>query len=1528
MSGPVPLPVQVHDQVHPADSPRTNPLVNILLAFVSPLLKKGEGIGTEDLWPLRRSDGAELLTSALRTEWEKELARASASGSDPAHKPQPSFARAWARAFLPAFAPTGLATWLKAMFALAQSRLILLLLGVIADPSASVGVGVGYALAAGLLGVCASLADAWYWRQTWFFGRRWQVATLGLLFEKATRLRVDALSEVSTGHVISLASNDVERFLALVHHIPHLVLTPIDFAIYAAVLYHDLGPACFAGLLLMLVVSVGQMASYSRAFGKLRRARAATTDERLNLTSQVISGIRVIKANSWEPPFLRSAREVRAKEVEQLKSQYRVRGAFEGLIHSKYLALTGAVVLTLWLVGDQLTPQKVYSATSLLYLLEMDRVWRMVENAENLTDANVSFRRFTRFLLLPEAKEARETGSGNGPAESGGGGSSVQGAGSDDPRAAAADDVSVSFAGSVPDGAGAGASTSASSVLRLPVDASEFAVDAESVTATVGIGEEAVATAAEGKSNDEPARSPRVVISNASMRVRRGELCAVIGQVGAGKSCLLLSLLGELPIASGSLKVAGKVSYAPQQPFVLSGTVRENITFGAPPDEAKLARTLSMCQLDREITPDTVVGEKGVTLSGGQRARLGLARCLYRQADIYLLDDPLSALDAEVGRKIFEVCVRGLVETGATVVLVTHQLRFLRAANTICVMQKGTVISQGSYAELREEAAGARAAAELSDPTVGPASTAAHPPLGNALAELLEEWAEEEREEAEQQERAAQEAAAAGGVSTPTGGAVPKTAGPGTPLSPSSASASASPAPATRLPDVTPSAVIAGDNGIAFREDGGHGAVSWATFKAYGKFWTDSAEGVLDTAHVVFVLVAAAIAFPLVGGWLGRWASMPLAEQQKPENLVYYLLILFAAVLLSVWRPIAFASRTVLAGKAIHNLAFRSVLTAPTAFFDARPAGSVLARFSKDVQVLDERLPLVFCDVVLQLGRAAGVLVLVCVSNPWVLLAIPVLLFAFVRIRNYFVRASRAIKRLEAASRPPILSVFAESLNGLPVIRAFNSVSRMQHLFFSKLDANSRPWTTFYFITRWLALRLDSLCVGFMTLSAMVAVLARDSISPGAAAMSLSFITMLLGELDWMVRQSVELENAMLSVERLLTYTAIETEDVETEDTDGPVHAPAQGHEEGARPDAEGDTASLASSAAVVPISSGSSSHAPLAGPTLGWPRSGRIEMNDVWMRYRRDGESLKSNADSGASSSTTTASPNPSPSVIFALRGVTVTIPAGHKLGVVGRTGAGKSSLLSALLRLSEPERKADGTTGVAIDGVDSASLPLTRLRRACSVIGQDPVLYAGTVRSNLDPFTHCTDDECRAALDAVCMLGPLEKSGGLSAPVAESGSNLSVGQRQLLCLARAVLRKSKILYIDEATANVDADTDAAIQRAIRTAFASATVISVAHRLSTVMDCDSILVLSAGRVAQHGPPAVLAADESGPFAILLREAAAKAPKGVGPASAVSPGAGISTQPLSIARGGVNGLGGKEGEKGQGGGNQTAVIPI
>jgi len=310
-------------------------------------------------------------------------------------------------------------------------------------------------------------------------------------------------------------------------------------------------------------------------------------------------------------------------------------------------------------------------------------------------------------------------------------------------------------------------------------------------------------------------------------------------------------------------------------------------------------------------------------------------------------------------------------------------------------------------------------------------------------------------------------------------------------------------------------------------------------------------------------------------------------------------------------------------------------------------------------------------------------------------------------------------------------------------------------------------------------------------------VVARNTIDPGLAGLSVAYALRLTSNLNWLVRMSTDVENNLIAVERCIQMTELTTE------------AAFKGPE--------------------VPPDS--------------WPDKGAIVFKNLKMRYR---EGLP-----------------------LVLQGVSASIKQREKIGICGRTGSGKSSLMLALFRIVEP---ADGT--IVIDGQDISRIGLHDLRSKLAIIPQDPTLFTGTIRSNMDPFHRYTDDKIWRALEAVETKEQiLSMEGGLEARVSEYGENLSVGTRQLLCLARALLKHSKILVMDEATANVDFETDALIQKAIRKEFQDVTVLTIAHRINTIMDCNRVLVLEAGSVVEFDTPQELLNNEGSIFYGLARDA-------------------------------------------------------
>uniref|UniRef100_A0AAX7TYV4 Multidrug resistance-associated protein 4 n=1 Tax=Astatotilapia calliptera TaxID=8154 RepID=A0AAX7TYV4_ASTCA len=796
-------------------------------------------------------------------------------------------------------------------------------------------------------------------------------------------------------------------------------------------------------------------------------------------------------------------------------------------------------------------------------------------------------------------------------------------------------------------------------------------------------------------------------------------------------SSLLSAILGELPRDTGTLKVKGQLTYASQQPWVFPGTIRSNILFGRELNPKKYEQVLRACALkkDLEMFPDgdlTLIGDRGATLSGGQKARVNLARAVYEDADIYLLDDPLSAVDAEVGKHLFDKCICGLLKNKCRI-LVTHQLRHLREVDQILVLKE---VCTPAKENCLKEACLLLLNHLCSEITNSKTMFKYKDVLGSFLVlqvEAIQTIAEETRAE--------------GNVSS----------------------------------------------------------------HIYFTYFTAGCS-LLVLMVIVFLSILAEVSHrplmvPLASEWrflmqlsimLYYLVEYP-AVNQIPNyffNIVLLCLLLgltAAAVVFGFARSLVIFHGLVRSAQTLHNSMFSAVLHTPVSFFDVNPIGRILNRFSKDVSQMDSVLPITFVDFYQLFLQNVGVIAVAASVIPLILIPVVPLLLIFLYLRSLYLRTSRDIKRLESTTRSPVLSHLSSSLNGLSTIRASRSEEKLKKDFDAHQDLHSEAWFLFLMTSRWFALRLDSICSIFITLTAFGLILLRDGLVAGEVGLVLTYAVTLMGNFQWTVRQSAEVENMMTSVERVVEYTELKNE--------GPWET--QQH------------------------------------PPSDWLSQGMITFDRVNFFYDTDGPPV--------------------------LKEISATFHAKEKVGIVGRTGAWKSSLVSAIFRLAEPQGK------IYIDGVVTSEIGLHDLRQKMSIIPQDPVLFTDSVRKNLDPFNQHTDEDLWKALEEVQLKSVVEElPGKLEAVLAESGSNFSVGQRQLVCLARAILRKNRILIIDEATANVDPRTDELIQKTIRDKFKECTVITIAHRLNTIIDSDRIFVLESGTIQEFDHPFTLLQNKEG----------------------------------------------------------------
>ncbi|XP_076819731.1 multidrug resistance-associated protein 1-like isoform X1 [Clavelina lepadiformis] len=880
-------------------------------------------------------------------------------------------------------------------------------------------------------------------------------------------------------------------------------------------------------------------------------------------------------------------------------------------------------------------------------------------------------------------------------------------------------------------------------------------------------------------------KSDEPTLRNISLEVPKGSLVAVVGQVGSGKSSLISCLLGDMEKTNGKVAVQGSVAYVAQQAWIQNMTLQDNILFGQTMNEEKYEETLDACELREDLkmfpTGDqTEIGEKGINLSGGQKQRVSIARAVYRDADVYLLDDPLSAVDAHVGKNLFDnVLGPGGCLRQKTRILVTHGITFLPQADQIIVMNKGKISEVGNYDELLVK--------------------------NGDFAEFLRNYAELKSAKSDDElfvdEETKQPPALShlSSISFPDDEPVDAIVG-----SPGSMTAckllQRQRSRLSTSDDLHQTHALYENENSEKTEKGRVRKLSAEKITEDKLITTETVETGNIKSSVLLMYMKAVGTIASIGLligytfdnvstvysriWLSEWSD-EVAKHNGTQNDTGYRLAIYGVLgvskaVFNLMSSFGIYYGGILASGYLHAKMLDNIVQVPMSFFDTTPLGRIVNRFSKDIYLIDDTIPQSFSGFLETLFMSIATIFAIVFSLPIFGAVILPILILYWFVQRFYVKTSRQLQRLESISRSPIYSHFSETLTGVSTIRAY----RLQQSFIqqneAKVDANQKAHYPNIVSNRWLSLRLQvvgSLIVLFATI---FAVIERGTISSGLVGLAVSYAMQITQLLHWVVRSASEIETNIVAVERVEEYANVKQE--------APLVVDNQ-----------------------VPLEN--------------WPESGEIKFVNYSTRYR-DGLSL-------------------------VVHNINVNINGREKIGVVGRTGAGKSSLTLALFRIIEA---AEGM--ITIDGLDIAKMGLHSLRSKLSIIPQDPVLFSGTLRMNLDPFDVYNDIELWDALEhshlKTFVSGLVDK---LEHKVAEGGQNLSVGQRQLVCLARALLRKSKILVLDEATATVDLETDDLIQATIRAHFADCTTFTIAHRLRTIMDSTRILVMDAGQVAEYDTP-------------------------------------------------------------------------
>jgi len=1296
------------------DASRTHWVSKLLFAWVNPLIKKGiRGLlqSSYDVFDLPEKMTPHLVSQKVRKEWEtleKEVPLNLQHNTTQNIKLLTLLRRCYGREF---FAIGGL-KFLADCAGFAGPILLNLVVTFMEDPEEDISHGYLYAFLLAFSSLVGALCNCHFNLFMNELGLKVRAAMTTAVYQKTFSVSSTRLNKFTTGQIINFMSTDTDRIVNFCPSFHAAWSLPFQFGITILLLYDQIGISFLSGLgFTILIIPVNKC--IANKIGTLSTRMMRAKDKRVASMSEILSGMRVIKYFNWQKYFSGKVNESRKEELKQLKGRKYLDALCVFLWATTPVLISVLTFMTYVLLGNQLTAAKVFTSVALFAMLTGPlNAFPWVLNG--LVESTVSIRRLEKFFSMPEFSPDRYFSK------------MYEVANAEDVDDT---DVVVRNATFLPQSKAVHFSDSIEDLSEAPAD-----------------------------SNPEPESIFK--LSKLNMTIKRGELVGVLGPVGAGKSSFLMGLLGELERGGGEVAVtkpAGGFGFVKQEAWIQQGTIRDNILFGKAYQHTWYNKVTEACALKEDFNSLVAgdlskVGEAGQTLSGGQKARVALARAVYQDKDIYLIDDVFSAVDSQVAAFIFRKCIAGLLKE-KTVILCTHHSRYLSGADQVIYLVDGVIVDQGSPSRIL--------------PKVSNKSSSVSASNFSVLGELVTPMET--------------------GRNSPTN------------ISPE------------KVEEKTPPAPEPVQNNEETRETGS------VKFEIYKTYWI--AVGHVLSPTILFSLLAMQVSRNLTDVWLANWVSQnqsnPINDslefemfdnEEYSENLlkyhngVMYYLIVYGSIagfntIFSFIRAFLFAYGGICAAQVVHTKLLRSVIKAKTTFFDVTPVGRILNRFSSDLNTVDDSLPFILNIFLANLFGVVGPLIVTIYAVPWICIVLLPLTFIYIDIQRRYRPASRDLKRIGSVALSPIYSHFSESLSGVSTIRAMNAVPRFIRDNEDKLEAAIKASYAGQAASQWLEIRLQLIGCGVVAGVAVIAVIQHHVVGadPGMIGLAISYALGITGKLSGLVGSFTETEKELVAVERCSQYI----KNIPIENNRGTATSP------------------------------------------YNWPSEGVVSMRNVSLRYQDH--------------------------LPRALKDVTFITKAGEKMGIVGRTGSGKSSLFQCLFRMTEIEAGE-----IYIDNVNIRTLDLDELREHLVIIPQEPFLFSGTIRENLDPYNFCSDRKLLEAIRRAKLDKLVGRMGGLSAKLEERGLAMSAGQRQLLCLARAILSPAKVVLVDEATANVDSETDRQLQEVIQTSLADRTVLTIAHRVDTVLGCDRVLVMQGGSIVESGHPNILLQDSTTHFSNLV----------------------------------------------------------
>lgn len=1182
------------------------------------------------------------------------------------------------------------------------------------------GKGVGYALGVSAMVLVGGLLANQGFYLSMITGAHIRGVCTKVLMDKSFKLSAKGRKQFPPSKITSIMSTDVSRIDLGVGFSPWLFVFPVPVAISIGILVHNLKAPAMVGVGIMFAF-LFFAAGLGMMLFVFRTEATKLTDIRVGYMKEVLTNLKMIKFYSWEIPYFGKIKKTRKREMNYLLKMEVTRSVIISVASSLTLISSFAAFMVLYATASpsKRNPAAIFSSVALFNLLALAFIVLPLSIA-GATDAFLGMVRVGSLLAAEEFEPdlERET--------------TLEEQLLLQDRKLALEVKNASFEWEVFD-------------LEVEEDEKDLKKDLskeekKEKKKETKARKKRAKLKRQGLLKEEPVEKLAAFeLKEVDFAIRQGEFVAITGSIGCGKTSLLLAIEGLMKRNSGSVKINGSFVMC-GVPWIQNSTLRDNILFNAPYDETWYKKVVYACclQSDIDMLPAgdrTEIGERGITLSGGQKARVSLARAVYANTDIILLDDVLSAVDSKVGKHIIDECVLGILKD-KTRILATHQLSLIGSANRVMYFNSDNSISIGTMESLQDTNSGFKELMEF----------------GQRKA-----MDEEEKEEEEEQDPLARELTTRSAFSEKS------------------------------LSDPNSGKLIT-------EEFKNVNAIGWETHRQYFgagatgyKFAWNIPVALMGTILSVFLNI-------FTNTWLSFWVEYKFKGRGDGFYIAIYAVLTFLAVVSMVAQFSGLIYIMNRAARILNIRAAEKILHVPMSYMDVTPMGRIINRFTKDTDALDNEMGDKIAMITYFFCSICGILILCIIYFPWFAIAIPFIVFIFAAVVNFYQASGREIKRVEAIQRSHVYNNFNETLTGMDTIKGYDKSLAFLNKNVHLIDRMNEA----YYITvanqRWLDVNLTFLGTAFALLIAFLCVFRVFKISPASVGLLLSYVLDIAGMVSMLVVVFTEVEQEMNSAERIIEYA---------------YHAPQE--------------ASYIISETCPP---------PL------WPQEGQIHFENASLAYR--------------------------PGLPLVLKNFNADIKPHEKIGICGRTGAGKSSIMVALYRIVE---LSGGK--IEIDGIDIKTLGLNNLRSKLSIIPQDPVLFRGSIRSNLDPFDERTDDELWDILTRTRIIEQSEiefvklqskdskdlHKFHLDREVEDDGGNFSLGERQLIAFARALVRGSKILILDEATSSVDYATDSKIQEAIVKEFADCTIMCIAHRLKTILNYDRILVMDYGEIKEFDTP-------------------------------------------------------------------------